>query len=155
VNAKGIDECAPLHWASLHGHTDTIRLLLEHGAEVNARNEWGETPLHWACRRGHTDVAGLLLKAGTNVNARGVGGLTPLHEACACGYNEVTRLLLDHGAVVNARNEWGETPLDLSLQHPRDNPARENILDLFRQYAPDLVMEAWCTLGSSGPGGMR
>ena len=103
------------------------------------------TPLHEACGQGHTATVQLLLEAGADVNARHRRGHTPLHWACEQRHPDVARLLLDAGADVNARDEAGRTPLDLAMQLPSDHPAREEILDLFREYAPELVMEAWCT----------
>ena len=36
----------PLHWAALSGHKDVVELLLASKAEVNAKNNDGQTPLH-------------------------------------------------------------------------------------------------------------
>jgi ankyrin len=57
------------------------RLLIEVGADVNARNSAGATPLHEAARRGRLALAALLLEKGANVNARDLSQHTPLHYA--------------------------------------------------------------------------
>jgi hypothetical protein len=49
-------------------------------------------------------------------------------------------LLLDRGADVNIRDALEETALDKILRWPIEQPSREEILDLFRQYAPEQVM---------------
>jgi hypothetical protein len=85
------------------GYADVARLLLEHGADVNARDDLGDTPLHEAAH-GHVDVVRLLLEHGADVNARDKNGQTPLHEAASWG---VVRLLPDHGADVNTRDKNG------------------------------------------------
>ncbi|MCC6003801.1 MAG: ankyrin repeat domain-containing protein [Thermofilum sp.] len=104
VNAKyGDSDLTPLHWAAFLGHVDVVRLLLEHGAEVNARNKYGETPLHRAAAYGRADAARLLLEHGADVNARDEYGWTPLHVAALQGRADVARLLLEHGADVNVR----------------------------------------------------
>jgi len=41
-----------------------VRLLLEHGADPNIQNEYGDTPLHKAAYNGHVDVVKLLLEHG-------------------------------------------------------------------------------------------
>jgi ankyrin repeat protein len=55
-------------------------LLLEKGADVNAKNGFGETPLHCACKQGHEEnVVSLLLENGAEVNAQGNDGKTSRH----------------------------------------------------------------------------
>lgn len=48
---------------------------------------------------------------------------------------------------VNVEDDNSITPLDLvlALNLKPDNPAREEIIDLFREYAPELVLEQFCT----------
>ena len=57
------EDCrTPLHLAAFTGRTEVVRLLLERGADVNAKNEkGGETPLHNAAMNGHAEAAVLLL----------------------------------------------------------------------------------------------
>jgi ankyrin repeat protein len=55
--------------------------LLEHGADVNARNSKGEAPLHTAVLSTDIEVAQLLLENGADVHARNFAGLTACQEA--------------------------------------------------------------------------
>ncbi|NLT25033.1 MAG: ankyrin repeat domain-containing protein [Syntrophorhabdus sp.] len=154
INAPGEDGHTPLHWACGQGHIALARLLLEHGADVNVREgRNNRTGLHLACLEGHTDTARLLLEHRAEVNARDRVGCAPLHLACmGGGHPDIVRLLLEHGADITTRDGRDHTPLHLAMKLPPDNPAREELLDLFREYAPELVMEAYC---SPGPGGGR
>jgi Ankyrin repeats (3 copies)/Ankyrin repeats (many copies) len=110
----------PLHKAAASGSTDVAKLLLDHGAKVDARDFLGATPLSWAATGGHKNVATLLLARGALVNARTradetsvhPAAETPLHLAAASGNKEMVALLLARGADVNARNGDGQTPLE-------------------------------------------
>jgi hypothetical protein len=64
------------------GDPAEIRLLLEKGADVNARNDYGDTMLLMATQFGHTDVVELLLEKGADLNARDHTG-TPLINVAA------------------------------------------------------------------------
>jgi hypothetical protein len=88
-----------------------VRLLLEHGADPNIKNENGRTPLHWAAREDHVEVARLLLEHGADPNIQDKDGLTPLHVAAFYGHVEVVELLLEHGADPNIQDKYGDTLL--------------------------------------------
>ena len=97
---KGI---APIHLASLGGHTEVMKLLLDHKADVNAsRHTDGSTPLHTAAQYGHTEVVKMLLDHKAYMDAKCTDdGSTPLYIAAWTGHTEVVKLLLDHKADVN------------------------------------------------------
>lgn len=152
VNAQDRNSDAPLHLACTHDRPDIVWLLLEKGADVDARNVWGTTPLHLVARRINWKLVRLLLDAGADVNARNRGNCTPLHKACSgvqgprrARRTETIRLLLSHGAEGGARDKDEMTPVGFVLEMKPDHPAREEIIDLFREYAPEAVMEAYCT----------
>uniref|UniRef100_A0A804PTL3 Uncharacterized protein n=1 Tax=Zea mays TaxID=4577 RepID=A0A804PTL3_MAIZE len=69
--AVGSSLNSPLHLAAAKGHHEIAALLLENGAEVNARNLSGETALMQACRFGHWEVVQTLLVFGCNVSVQG------------------------------------------------------------------------------------
>ncbi|KAI8496903.1 hypothetical protein Bbelb_255580 [Branchiostoma belcheri] len=58
-----------LDWASWHGQTGVVELLIQHGADMEARNSYGETALHVASRRRQTGVVELLIQHGADVEA--------------------------------------------------------------------------------------
>ena len=67
----------PLAWAALHGNLAVAELLLNSGADVNARNQDGTTALHSAVFLGRPSMAALLIERGADVNARNQRGETP------------------------------------------------------------------------------
>jgi ankyrin repeat protein len=67
----------PLSWAAERGHVDTVKLLLERGAEVDSKDNDGRTPLSWAARRPEA-VVKLLLERGAELDSKDNYGRTPL-----------------------------------------------------------------------------
>ena len=65
-------DCTPLMEAASAGHTDIVRLLIAHGADVNAQSSSGNTPLMYACAGGHEDVVRVLLEAGAHVEVSNI-----------------------------------------------------------------------------------
>ncbi len=60
VNARDIMGSTPLHLAALHGKTEIVTLLLEHGADMHLRDNLNATPLSYAKGGGHKEIIGLL-----------------------------------------------------------------------------------------------
>lgn len=153
VNALGEASETPLHVACLNGHLDLVRLLLEKGADVNARDVHDWTPLHYVCNRtlSNIEVILTLLSHGADVEARTANAQsTPIDFACGYGHVDVVKILLEAGADPRMANYDGVTPLDWALYELRsDNPARETILDWYREHHPEMVMERYCTKNMS------
>lgn len=86
--------------AARGGHADTVStLLVSSKADVNGRDESGNTPLIEAARFGHDDVVRALLTAKADVRAKNNEGKTALMLAVQAGHDEVVRLLKQAGAV--------------------------------------------------------
>lgn len=97
------------------GRGYVIPLLLNGGADANAKDENGYTPLHRAIRLGQTaDIINALIEHGADVNAKDKYGITPLHIALETGNYDLARELIQkYGANVHSRDKSGKTPLDL------------------------------------------
>ena len=67
--------------AALQNNTESLKNLIEKGADVNAKNKYEQTTLHYAAREGHTEIVEFLIEKGADVNAKNKYGLTPLHFA--------------------------------------------------------------------------
>ena len=122
-----------LHFAAKYGHIRVAKLLLEAGADIEAKcdafgDEWivrsekGRTPLVWAaagrdCPSMQESMCSFLIEMGADVNVRNVSARTPLQEAAMSQrYDGIDPaptidLLIKHGAKVNAYDVNGWTAL--------------------------------------------
>jgi uncharacterized Zn finger protein (UPF0148 family)/uncharacterized protein (DUF433 family) len=96
-----------LVWAAGKGDMEAIGLLLERGADVNARNPGGHTPLTAAATAGHTDAVKLLLNEGADPNSKKVYHRSALELAVEGGHSDVVKLLEACGAILD---ELGAQP---------------------------------------------
>ncbi len=122
--------------AARTGNPDIVRLLIEHGAGVNAKgDEYGETALDWAAQENHPEAEQVLIAHGADVNARsnelkrekdrfgleGVltilphGSWTPLMYAARQGSLAAARTLVDAGASLNLTDPDGTTALIFAI----------------------------------------
>eukprot|EP00937_MAST-01D_sp_MAST-1D-sp2_P002785 g2785.t1 len=96
--------------AADNGRAGAVAALLEHGADVNARNAYGSTPLIKASRHGYTSIVRALLAKGAHVNARDWPlRKTALHKATSGGHHETMAELLRHSADSMTRDTLGLT----------------------------------------------
>ena len=107
----------PAHLAAMNGSKNVLELLLNNGADMEARGTNGPTPLHLAAQEGHQDCCDLLLSRGADREARDGWSQTPLWLAAGKGKTEAVELLLQHGADVKAQNVMGSTPLHEACRH--------------------------------------
>jgi hypothetical protein len=90
-------------------------LALKAGADVNYRDEDGNTALHAACLLKNRDVLGFLVKKGADVNAKNKLGETPLMMvAAATGDAGMGLDLIDGGARAKEKNTGGLTALEIA-----------------------------------------
>ena len=101
--------------AALIPATDNLemtRLVVEAGADVNARTEDGSSALMVVARRaGAVPVAAYLLEKGADIGAATADGITALHRAAQSGDVDMIKLLVERGANVNAQPKSGPVPL--------------------------------------------
>jgi ankyrin repeat protein len=64
--------------ACLNGNEQTSKILVEHGADINATNCNGQTPLFLSCRENHSKTINFLLDIGVDINQPDNKGNTPL-----------------------------------------------------------------------------
>ena len=126
LHAKVGHGVTPLHLASEfpsdEAGLETVRLLLDRGADIRSRNELGETPLFRSVHSYVDDypaTTALLLERGADPTARDVEGFTPLHRGVSShnALPAVVELLLEYGADARAKSDSGLTPLDIAQRH--------------------------------------
>eukprot|EP00953_Heterococcus_sp_UTEX-ZZ885_P039196 20104-Heterococcus_DN1.PRE.1 len=101
VHAVDDSGCTALHHAaSRSSDSATMRVLLAHGADVNAVDVQRGTPLHCASQSGHLDKVDVLIAAGADVIRSDALGATALHVAIHFAHLTIVKLLLEHGADV-------------------------------------------------------
>jgi len=100
-----LDE-TPLHYAAVYGSAEAVRILLEAGADPNARNRAQATPLIYAAYS--LEKTRLLVEKGGDVNAKESAGATPLWVAAGVEGNDKTvRYLIDKGADLKMLHSTG------------------------------------------------
>ena len=108
--------------AAAEGNINVVRQAIAKGANLNVKDEDGETPLLWAAMFGHKEVAELLIVKGADVNAMTNGGKTPLDVAnkieswdtskVEAAKNKISGLLLENGA----KTGWNIKMVKRSIQ---------------------------------------
>lgn len=123
---EGYDEIdasdADIGWTALlraatNGQEAMVRLLIEKGADIEARSPDYGTPLICAAEGNHEAIVEFLLKSGANAHAEDNFGWKPLHRVTVRSGGEiVAQTLLTHGADVNARCLYRKTPLHHAIE---------------------------------------
>ncbi|KAF9886592.1 hypothetical protein FE257_011232 [Aspergillus nanangensis] len=105
-----------LNFAADQKHHDIVALLLKHGADVNGRNESGETALAVALDNGDNKMGQFLLSRSADPNLTDSKGTAPLLVAVRNNRFKHIALLLEHGADPNVRDNCG-TPVIVEASH--------------------------------------
>ena len=124
---------APLIRASSAKRLEAGQILLDHGADIDARSKYNKTALIYAIS-GNIEFARMLLERGAAINVRCQGGMTPLHVAAKEGRIEFVRLFLEHGADANALDENSQTPSQSGSGHPE-------VVELLSEYCAKAVIK--------------
>lgn len=139
VNMRGPDGNTPVMEATYGGHLDTVKLLLNRGADLSAKKRDGATALSLTSNKdilalfknvsalvsasaaGDVNTVKALLDSGTPANGLDQAGESALHAACWSGKTEVVKLLLNRGADPEIKKADGASPLSLAMGQKHDD----------------------------------
>ena len=153
---------SPLHLLAEKGRVDIMAVLLDNGADIEAKDGHGCTPLFYTFEY-YPQATKFLIERGADIEARNSNGETPLFYAVSrrirldLEWNEddedeadddefedtddsdletkpcAVRFLIEHGANVNVRNNAGKTPLDLAVEE-----GDAELIEMLRKRSDDV-----------------
>ena len=95
--------------ASYNGNLETTSMLIDFkalvdfGADVDKKNDKGQTPLAGVCFKGYLDIVKVLVKAGANIHENNGMGTTPLMFASIFGNYEIVKFLSEENKKLNLK----------------------------------------------------
>eukprot|EP00736_Rhodelphis_marinus_P010665 Rmarinus@m.2341 len=113
VNVGDYDERYPLHLAASEGLVETVKWLLNNGADTDVRDIFGNTPLVDAVRGGHSEVAKLLYNRGSRLPTNTML-ISSLMYACSEGDLDRVKLHIDNGVRADCTGYAKRTPLHVA-----------------------------------------
>ena len=115
--------------ATKHSDLEKVRRLLENGADINSKDEYGQTALMKAAHRGQVELIRLLIENGAELNTTAKYNLSALMLSLIAGHPDVARLLIEAGADVNLRSNMNF----YSALHLAENAGYREIVALLKQ----------------------
>ena len=99
IDETDISSQTLLHRASKDGMLGTVLMLLEAGADVHAKDNFGQTPLVLAAWKGHAAIVVALANEGADVNAKSNNGNSAIILAACNDHSAVVQILIERGAL--------------------------------------------------------
>ena len=116
------------------GDIDAVRELLHRDADVDARDQYGQTGLMLAAHAGYRDVVETLIKHGADLNVTAKFGLSALMLAIVAGHTEIARVLARAGSDLSLK---GAGAPDFANKTARDLAAARGMQELFAELEPE------------------
>ena len=134
---NAIDDKGLLHDAIKSRDIPSVKFFLEFGANVNARDQNGDSPIYHAVCLGYNKIAELLIQKGANVNEGHHYHMNQslLLSATVKSDLKMAEILLQNGADPNAADVLGQTPLLVGAQHAGTSP---KVVELLLQHGANV-----------------
>jgi len=118
--------------ASIHGHFDIAKLMLENGAKAKqVGGDFNKSALMYAASFGHTDIVELLIKYNADINLQASDGHNAIYLASEM-YKDTVKILLENGADPNLQTNYGATALMRAAAR-----GNADILNMLFEYGAD------------------
>jgi ankyrin repeat protein len=111
INQIDKDGNSFLHRAVHTGNVDMVKFLVSRGADVNVKDNYGQTPVQIAAQLDDAEIIIHLVSNGAEINIKNSIGKTPLHDAVAHDQFQIVNYLISQDAEINAKDINGKTPL--------------------------------------------
>lgn len=120
---------SPLYRSVVCNQLNSVKVLIDQGADSNIQNRLGESPLHQASYNNFIEIAEILLLKGADPNLAQNDGDTPLHLACMRGHQDMVELLMKYKADPSKPNKvLCKTPIDYAVEN-----SHSHIIQLMQQ----------------------
>lgn len=111
------DEVTPIFIAAYMGHTEVAKELLKAGADLNVKDNYGNTPFALAAKKGHINMLNLFIDSGKlEINRKKNTTLSPFYIAAYYGHDKILKSLINK-MDVNHQDENGYTQLHLAVEN--------------------------------------
>jgi ankyrin repeat protein len=140
-NIQDVNGMTPLMWAAGVGKPETVKMLLEKGADAKATDKLtGESALMRALRTGKPETVKIIMAANPDITTKNSLGMTPFLVACAYGDLDKIKMLIDAGADKTAKDSrgWG------AIDHARNrvDGKREEVVKFLEPIVPASTSSA-------------
>lgn len=89
-----------LFLAARNGDLEGVKEALKNGADLEAKESYGDTALNLAAENGHLEIVKYLIETGANIENLGGAAKTPIMNAAFAGHAEIVIVLIAHGAKI-------------------------------------------------------
>ncbi|CAL4070245.1 unnamed protein product [Meganyctiphanes norvegica] len=138
IEFKGDFRVTALEIAANEGYANITEQLLNHGADVNAKDSIiGTLPIHFAAFNGSVQIMEMLHARGSPIDPSSNNGQTPLHCAASCGHKSAIQWLVAHNADVLAVSNDG-----MSAAKNAESKGHKEVAEWLRPYEANVAARA-------------